>query len=217
MEKDHSVHDIADISAFDNNDNCNLCTQSRYHRQFNCTYDLVSNKLINFGGSEKVGSGDDDGSFPRETCGRWDGSKEGIVTNLKTDDELLEFTITDTYEPVKADAGGPYTAAVDKPVAFNGGAEDGMGPYTYYWDFGDDSSSSDDQDPRHTYDSEGTYTATLTVTDKFGVEDTDEATVTITKGKTRDFALFEILQSNFPLIFRLLSNLQALKILTNIS
>ena len=51
--------------------------------------------------------------------------------------------------------------------------EEGGGPFTYHWDFGD-SSSSNDQNPSHTYAKVGEYTATLTVTNQKGNKGTDE-------------------------------------------
>ena len=44
---------------------------------------------------------------------------------------------------------------------------------TYAWDFGDGSNSTD-QNPMHTYDKVGEYTATLTVTNQKGNKGTDE-------------------------------------------
>ena len=49
-------------------------------------------------------------------------------------------------------------------VNFTGGASGGTPPYTYSWDLGDGSQSAD-QDPAHTYASQGNFTATLTVKD----------------------------------------------------
>ena len=49
-------------------------------------------------------------------------------------------------------------------VSFSGTATNGSAPYAFYWQFGDGNSSSQ-QNPSHTYQSVGTYTARLTVTD----------------------------------------------------
>jgi PKD repeat protein len=49
----------------------------------------------------------------------------------------------------------------------------GFTPYSYEWDFGDGSTSNEEV-PRHSYDSDGTFTVTLKVTDDRGNEDTYE-------------------------------------------
>jgi len=188
MEKDLFLDDIADISYEKNADGdwSWLPVQQLAGRQFNCVYDLVTNKLTDFGGSKKKG-GSDDGGFPRETAGWWDGSQadgEGALT-WKEDDELIEFTITDTYEAVKADAGGPYTGVVNVGLELSGSAGDGVSPYTYSWDFGDGDTGSGET-TTHTYTETGTYTVTLTVTDGVGVKSTDTATVNIVSNTEPD-------------------------------
>jgi len=51
--------------------------------------------------------------------------------------------------------------------------EESGGPFTFSWDFGDGTKSSD-QNPVHTYEKVGEYTATLTVTDQKGNKGSDE-------------------------------------------
>jgi outer membrane protein OmpA-like peptidoglycan-associated protein len=52
-------------------------------------------------------------------------------------------------------------------VRFNGSASGGCPPYTYSWDFGE-GGSSNDQNPSHSYQKAGNYTAELKVTDSKG-------------------------------------------------
>ncbi len=82
------------------------------------------------------------------------------------DEEEYELDVIAEAEP---DEGAPplkvqFTASVEE--------EEG-GPWKFAWDFGDGSNSTD-QNPSHTYQKIGEYTATLTVTDQKGNKGTDE-------------------------------------------
>jgi PKD repeat protein len=82
------------------------------------------------------------------------------------EDDEYELDVIAEAEP---DEGAPplkvqFTASVEE--------EEG-GPWTYAWDFGDGGKSTE-QNPLHTYDKVGEYTATLTVTDQKGNKGTDE-------------------------------------------
>jgi len=81
-------------------------------------------------------------------------------------DEEYELDVIAEAEP---DEGAPplkvqFTASVE---------EDEGGPWKFEWDFGDGQKSTD-QNPVHTYDKVGEYTATLTVTDQKNNKGTDE-------------------------------------------
>ena len=58
--------------------------------------------------------------------------------------------------------------------------EDGPEPHEILWDFGDGNTASGSLTPSHSYDTEGVYTVTLTVTDDLGASDTDSLEVTVT-------------------------------------
>src|SRR4029077_4277701 len=82
------------------------------------------------------------------------------------EDEEYELDVIAEAEP---DEGAPplkvqFTASVE---------EDEGGPWKFEWDFGDGQKSTD-QNPVHTYDKVGEYTATLTVTDQKNNKGTDE-------------------------------------------
>jgi DNA/RNA endonuclease G (NUC1) len=76
--------------------------------------------------------------------------------------------------------GGSTTGAEGAPVAFDGtGSSDPDGDaLTYAWDFGDGSSGTGAQ-PSHTYQDNGTYTVTMTVTDTHSAHGTASNSVTI--------------------------------------
>src|SRR5262249_6339667 len=55
----------------------------------------------------------------------------------------------------------------------------GTGPLSYHWDFGDGATVDGTLTPSHTYADNGTYTATLTVTDANNLVTSDAAVVTV--------------------------------------
>ena len=60
-------------------------------------------------------------------------------------------------------------------VQFTASVEEESGaPFSFSWDFGDGSPKVTDQNPVHTYEKVGEYTATLTVTDQKSHKGTDE-------------------------------------------
>ena len=64
------------------------------------------------------------------------------------------------------------TAKEGEEIRFGSDIGGGVAPYSYQWDFGDGTTSTDNN-PRHEYRSRGTYTVTLTVTDDRGSQDTE--------------------------------------------
>jgi PKD repeat protein len=83
--------------------------------------------------------------------------------------------------PLTASASGtPATGNAPLKVSFSGSATGGTAPYSYSWNFGDGSAASTVQNPSHTYNAAGTYTATLTVTDTSSPAKTATSTVTTT-------------------------------------
>ena len=67
----------------------------------------------------------------------------------------------------------------------------GTGPYTYSWNFGDGSPTSNLQNPSHTFISLGcgsaTFTVTLTITDASGCSNSVENTITVKQQPTIDY------------------------------
>jgi outer membrane protein OmpA-like peptidoglycan-associated protein len=80
--------------------------------------------------------------------------------------------------PISASASAdPATGSVPVDVQFKGGAVGGCAPYTYAWNFGDGTTSTE-ANPKHSYAKEGTYTASLTITDSKKHPATSTAAVT---------------------------------------
>lgn len=76
-----------------------------------------------------------------------------------------------------ANAGADFSAAEGQSLRFDGTAT-GSG-LSYLWSFGDGSSAEGTLSPEHTYQDNGTYTATLTVTDDQGNQAVDTLTVAV--------------------------------------
>jgi outer membrane protein assembly factor BamB len=65
---------------------------------------------------------------------------------------------------LEAHAEGPEHGLINVPVQFTGSASGGYPDYSYHWDFGDETTSTE-QNPAHTYTNPGNFTVMLTVTD----------------------------------------------------
>lgn len=102
---------------------------------------------------------------------------------------LLAFTVFTTAlraaggPPLAADAGPDQTVNVDEQVTLDGSGSSARRGYivSWDWDFGDGDTDSGEI-VYHTYSSEGTYTATLTVTNNTGKTDSDTAIIAVTSG-----------------------------------
>ena len=94
------------------------------------------------------------------------------------------ITVSDSTSPLSATASGnPTSGQIPLTTNFTGSAAGGTPPYTYSWNFGDSGSSSNTstaQNPSHTYNNVGSFTATLTVTDSASPTHTATSTVAVT-------------------------------------
>jgi PKD repeat protein len=100
------------------------------------------------------------------------------VTDSQLDTAVDTASVSISTPAVVAEAGGPYSGTICDPISFTGGVTGGCAPYSFSWDFGDGGSSTL-QNPTYQYSSDGSYTATFTVTDDKGASDTDTASVSI--------------------------------------
>jgi outer membrane protein assembly factor BamB len=81
--------------------------------------------------------------------------------------------------PFLADAQGPYHTIVNTTLQFNGMAYGGVPEYSWYWNFGDGTTSTE-QNPTHIYTTEETFTVTLQVTDSTSASVSDETIAVVT-------------------------------------
>lgn len=93
-----------------------------------------------------------------------------------------------------AEAGGPYSGAVGESIALSGSASSGTSPYTYDWDLDSDGQYDDatGENPSYSWDTAGTYTIGLQVTDDASATATDTATVTVTEADAIDPWIYDI-------------------------
>ena len=108
-----------------------------------------------------------------------------VVQNPKVSAiEVLALSGTGTNQaPTAVVSANPTSGVAPLTVVFTGsGSTDADGTVvSYAWDFGD-SQSSTLADPSHTYQSAGTYTATLTVTDDGGLSDSASVVISVLSG-----------------------------------
>jgi len=89
-----------------------------------------------------------------------------------------DATLAIIEDEMIVDSNGPYFGSPNASINFYGTADGGYPPYTWNWDFGE-GSSSDEQNPTHNYNTLGTYTINLTVTDEKDYQSYDSTTILI--------------------------------------
>ncbi len=86
---------------------------------------------------------------------------------------------TTSVQPDTAYAGTALSANAGSAVTFGQATASGTAPLTYSWAFGDGTTANGTLDATHTYETAGTYTATLTVTDALGIPAVSTVSVTV--------------------------------------
>lgn len=165
-----------------------------FHLQLHATahgpYEGIINAPIQFTGTV-VGGTPPYRFFWNFSDGTTSKNQNPLKTFQATGEYTATFTVTDatgkTYtnqtnitiaDKLQVDPHGPYLGVVNLPVQFTGSISGGFSPYTFSWDFGDNSSSGS-LCPSHEYTATGTYQVTFTVTDRNRYNQTKNTTVTI--------------------------------------
>jgi len=97
---------------------------------------------------------------------------QSYTVTLTVRDELgatgtVTMIVTSHPPPLEVNDGGPYSGMQGCLVQFTGNATGGLPPYSYEWRFGD-GSTSDEQNPTHTYHSSDVFIVNFQVTDSLG-------------------------------------------------
>ncbi len=185
MDEDWTEYtrDIADICARPNADG-DSSPQKEGGRVFVMEYDFTEHKIID----ENSDRYEIDSNGLYYTRGDWDGSTDPEnwpFSDYKQDDALLRFKISDNYLPPDPSFSVSGKKITGHSLTFMGESEQGFNPLTYDWDFGNGDTSSG-QSINYDYDAEGSYAVKLTVTDRFGISETFEDTITINKNSAPD-------------------------------
>jgi len=180
--------DLADVSGCDVPDDKGLDDSIADKRGavFHGTYDLVTKKLKEY----NTGDPDENADFWYKENGYYIISGDNEPDNSieyehgmkdPENDATLWFKLSNDYrQPIAGvqllDVNGEIRP--NQKLQFLGYVKEGTPAYQWYWDFGD-GSSSNEQNPTHVFDKKGVYTITLTVTDAFDQTSSQSIQVTV--------------------------------------
>jgi len=114
-----------------------------------------------------------------------------LSIDLATEDYIMATDAVPDY-PLMVDAYAPNSAEAGSAVEFEGSPYFGQRPYEFLWDFGDESTSTE-QNPTHIYDEPGIYEYTFTVTDSSDTPESVTYEIEILEGDTNDTPGFEFI------------------------
>lgn len=128
--------------------------------------------------------------------------EEGIEVSSDLDLHLenANYNPNENKKPTAEISYTPESPSTGTPISFEAKANDPDGEILYYhWDFGD-GSTSDRQNPSHTYSKGGDYPVKLTVIDNYGAKTVVTKTISVEGGDGGNTPGFETLLALFAFI-----------------
>jgi len=105
------------------------------------------------------------------------------VTLMSVTNVLQNFALTGCQTSSSCNVSFSHSISFTGNIVSFSDNSTGSNPLTYLWDFGDGNTSTQ-QNPIHTYNSPGTYTACLVITDNSGCSDTSCVAINILGGSS---------------------------------
>ncbi|MGB0864266.1 MAG: PKD domain-containing protein [Saprospiraceae bacterium] len=121
---------------------------------------------------------------------------EGLIDDVKIYSRALDDTEVVELSKTGAVSFSKQTTNCDLDVEFLANAPNAD---SYSWNFGDGNSSTQ-ENPTHTYDTEGTYTVILSVIQN-GIEATYSENVEVNEAPVADFSMINVVQTNSLVVF----------------
>ncbi len=128
----------------------------------------------------------------------YENKEGGVYTATLTVTDWESNQATDTSEVIVhnieelfVSINGQSNVAVGDSIKFTSTVAGGRSPYDYNWNFGD-GVASNEINPLHIFESSGTYTVSLTVTDSMGDTETKTKTVTVKSTNTNGAQIEEV-------------------------
>jgi len=111
-----------------------------------------------------------------------------IHINLRIPIALLFTVLFDelTDQPLSFVIFGYTNGVRMQPIDFSSQASGGIPPYTFLWNFGDNTTATE-HNPSHTYTTAGNYTVSVTVTDNASMTAMDSVNITILPRKPQSY------------------------------
>lgn len=106
-------------------------------------------------------------TFTYDDWGNFDVSLIVVDGNGNVGYDKTYVEVLSRYEEIRVDVDIPFHAYVNENIKFRSNVLDGIPPFTYNWNFGDNITSTD-KNPVHSYKKSGSYKLTFEINDNYG-------------------------------------------------